>query len=312
MGNNARSTSPERLKNKNLFVFDRPVDNSDIFVSREVALTWVFDNLDNAISVPLTIDGAPGIGRTTFLKQIQKEAHLSNFVPIYVNLKQLPLDSFSEFLWVFGKSVVRELSDNGLSAPPLEKRMLVLRPRQSFQTTFWRQLIKSYNGQRMVLILDHFEYLAKKITSSETKRSYRQYLYKLLEESQDIYALTSLAGRLATYDPMDIAPFHQSLNYRITQFSRTQTYELINQNRILNILQPVATYIHLLTGGHPADIQRLCHAIFERMQEYDLRVVTVADVVATLRTGIKPADFRRPVHQQRVKISYPTIKGQAY
>jgi hypothetical protein len=193
----------------------------------------------------------------------------------------------------------------------LEKRMLVLRPRQSFQTTFWRQLITNYNGQRMVLILDHFEYLAKKITSPETKRSYRQYLYKLLEESQDIYALTSLAGRMATYDPMDVAPFHQSLNYRITQFSRTQTYDLINQNRILNILQPVATYIHLLTGGHPADIQRLCHAIFERMQEYDLRVVTVADVVATLRTGIKPADFRRPVHQQRVKISYPTIKGQA-
>jgi len=312
MENYARTTLPERMNNENSFVFDRPVDNSDILISREVALSWVFDNLDNDVGIPLTIDGAPGIGRTTFLKQVQKDGHLSDFVPIYVNLAQIQLDSFSEFLWVFGKTIVRELSDIGLSSPALEKRMLVLRPRQAFHKTFWRQLIVSYNERRLLLILDNFEILANKSTSPETNLGYRQYLFELLGESQDIYALTSLAGRMATYDPMELAPFHQSLNYRLTQFSKTQTYDLINQNRMLSILKPVATYIYSLTGGHPADIQRLCHAICERMQEYDLRVVTVADVVATLRSELKPADFRRPVHHQRAKLSFPMVKPQPY
>jgi len=182
--------------------------------------------------------------------------------------------------------------------------MLVLRPWQAFQKNFWRQLMVSYSGRRFLLILDNIDSLALQSTSPETNRAYRQYLYELLEESQDIYAITSIAGRMATYDPRDLAPFHQSLNYRLTQFSEGQTYDLINQNRMLPILQPVATYIYSLTRGHPADIQRLCHAVFERIQSFDLRVITVADVVATLRTDLRPADFRRPVHQQRIKISY--------
>jgi KaiC/GvpD/RAD55 family RecA-like ATPase len=311
MGNDRSANTVTGMKNNNPFVFDRPVDDSDIFANREFALSWVFDNLDNEVSTPMIIEGAPGIGRTTFLKQVRKEGYLLDIVPIYVNLKELPLTSFSEFLWVFGKSVVRGLSDNGLSAPPLEKRMLVLRPWQAFQKIFWQPLMASYSGRRLLLILDNMEHLAHQSTSPETNRAYRQYLHELLEESQGMKVLASIAGRMATYDPMDIAPFHQSFNYRLSHFTEMQTYELINQNRMLDIFLPVATYIYSLTGGHPADIQRLCHAIFERMKSYNIRVVTVADVVATLRTELKPADFRRPVHHQRVKTTYAVAKEQA-
>ena len=311
MDYNTLTATPESLNNKNPFVFDRPVDDSDILISREQELYWVFENLDNAISIHLTIDGAPGIGRTTFLRQVQRGGHLFNIVPIYINLRQLPLTSFAEFLWGFGKTIVRGLSDIGLSAPPLEKPMLILRPWQAFQKTFWRQLMASYNGRCLLFILDNFETLANKSISPETNRAYRQYLYELLEKSPDTYALISIAGRMATYEPMELAPFHQSFSYRLTHFSEAQTYELINQNNLLNILQPVATYIYSLTRGHPGDIQRLCHAIFERLQAYDLRVITVADVVSTLRTELRPGDFRTPVHHQRVKISYPTVREQA-
>jgi len=309
MENSTQTLPPKRLLDKNPFVFDRPVDNSNLFVSREEALSWVFDNLGNSLSMPLTIHGAPGIGRTTFLRQVQKEAILQDIIPVYVNLKQMSLDSFSEFLWVFGKTIVGGLADIGFSAPPLEKRMLILRPWQAFQQSFWRQLIKEYSGRRILLILDNFETLANKSISAEATRAYRQYLGGLLEESQDVLALTSFAGRIETYDPVELAPFHQSLNYRITQFSESQTGELINQNPVLSIQQSLASYIYSLTRGHPADIQRLCHAIFERMQLYNFRVVTVADVVSTLRTELKPADFRRPIFHQKEKLSYPSREG---
>ncbi len=309
MGNFTQTLYPKRSVDKNPFVFDRPVDDSNLFVSREKALSWVFDNLDNSLNMPLTIHGAQGIGRTTFLGQVHKEASLQEIIPIYVNLKQMPLDSFSEFLWVFGKTIVGGLADIGLSAPPLEKRMLILRPRQAFHQSFWRQLIEDYKGRRILLIFDNFESLANKSISAEVNREYRQYLFSLLEESQNVFALTSFAGRIETYDPMELAPFHPTLNYRISQFTEKQTGDLINQNPVLSIQKSLTSYIFSLTRGHPADIQRLCHAIFERMQLYNFRVVTVADVVSTLRTDLKPADFRRPIYHIKENLSYPSGQG---
>lgn len=292
------------MDNRNPFVFDGPVDGSDIMIPRAQALSWVSGNLKSAVTVPLIIEGPPGSGKTTFLYQVKKRALNKGIVPIYVNLKALPRGSYTDFLWGFGKSIVHELSALGLSTPLLEKRMLILRPWQAFKTNFWNELLLEFSSRHLLLLLDDFESLATSQASPESNRVYRQYLYELLEDSQHVYTVATISDGPSADELREAVPISQSLTFRLANFSEAQTYELLCYNRFMHYSTPVANYIYSLTWGHPRDIQRLCHAVFERMQARNLRVVTVADVVSALRTELKPADFGRPIFRQRAKVSY--------
>lgn len=297
------------MTNNNPFVFDRPVNDSDLMICREDALAWYRDNVNQALRTPLIIEGGNGIGKSTFLNQLCELSLDSGTIPIAINLSMLPVHSFTDFLWGFGTKITQGLSKNGLLAPALEKRMLILRPGQVFKQAYWQKLSQSFPGKRLAILLDNIDTLASGPASPGSNRTYREYLGELLNADSGIHFVATVTGRLATYEPIELMPFHEAPSFHLTTLSELQTYELINANHALAVSKSVSSYIHSLTWGHPHDIQRLCHALFERVQTFNLRVITVADVAATLRTKLDPGDFKKSIYQQRTKVSY--IPGQS-
>jgi KaiC/GvpD/RAD55 family RecA-like ATPase len=288
----------------NPFVFERPLSEGDILISRDRALDWIRKNLQNGISLPLVIEGEPGVGKSTFLCQVYRLGKRAGLVSIYLDLKLISHDSFTEFVWDITKMIRDELTLQGVAVPKLEKRMLLIRPWQVFKQRFWQELHTTFSEQTMLIILDNFDALASRPSAPETNRSYRQYLFEMLTGSQEIFTVASVTGRLSAFTPMELSPFHRLLSYHLPLFSKTQTSRLVSNNNYFYFVEPVVDYIHSLTWGHPGDIQRLCHVLFSQLHGKNYQIVTVADIVSTLRLHLKPGDFRRATYHQRSKISY--------
>lgn len=301
---NQSETTSIQADFENPFIYDRPVGQQGLFINRRQVLGWVENNLKNKISIPLIIEGDPGIGKTSFLYDVKRRGSQMGFISLYVDIKKIPVNSFVDFLWGFGNALSEELAGLEITPPPVEKRMLIVRPWQAFKQRFWQPLSAKFQHRGLLLALDNFDRLASKIGTLERNRAFRQYLYDLLETSQDGYIVGSVTGRLRNFSPEELVPFNRLLSHQLSLLSEERTYELLNLNGIYFFSRPVATYIHSLTWGHPGDVQRLGNAIFERMAVNDYKVITVADVVNTLRSDLKPGDFRKAVYKQRTKVSY--------
>lgn len=299
-----RESIPTKTDFINPFVYDKPVNKQGPYINRDRASNWVKENLKNKISLPLIIEGEPGVGKTTMLLEVKNIGQQLELISLYVDLKGISTGSFIDFLWGLGRAISRELLNAEIEPPPLEKRMLVIRPWQAFRQRFWQQLPAEVQNRGLLLILDNFDRLASKLATPETNRAFRQYLYELLSSSQEMYLVAAITGRLATFSPPELVPFNRLLRHELTLLSEEQTHKLLNMNGTYHISTPVATYIHSLTWGHPGDVQRLGYALFERMSNNNFTTTTVADVVSTLRTDMKPGNFKRAVIKQRAKVSY--------
>ena len=299
------SYSPE-----NPFTPDYPVRVGQVFVGRKGAIEWLRGNVGHVSSSqspadrPLTISGAPGTGKTSFLNQLVAGRLGSEIGVLYTDFRTLNINSISDFLWGLAKAIMAGMNSQQLNGPTIEKRMLVLNPQLVFRQRFWQPLVSQGSETPLLLAWDNFDSLVDTSDGGHSAQTLRAYLYGLLETGAPIDLLLTITGRVAAIAERSLSPFRLANTYRLTNLSRDHMLQLVQSSDHLPIIETVGIFVHELTAGHPGDVQRLCHALFNRHMDRQYSQVTAADVLAVLQHELSPSDFRGAVYHRLARTRF--------
>ena len=286
----------------NPFVVGEPISGDSIFVGRQSIFGWLQEKSRNREgSTPLILEGMPGIGKSSILKQVMSGRLGVGIIPVFIDLIDMPTDNLSDFLWSIAKSTMRSLELIRIHEPSLEKRLLVLRPWQAFYQHFWQYIPQVIGEQTLVFAFDNFNALISNRRDYDELAALRQRLFSLFNSQDNVRILVTLIGRFEAFDPMNLAPFQNALNLRVPAFTLDEVTDLLRQAGSFPIFSDLLAYIYELTGGHPGDIQRLCHTLHEQGRVRKLRQITIADIVFTLENQFQPRDFDTAVYRRKAE-----------
>lgn len=292
----------------NPFVIDGPVTNDEMFIGRGQGFDWLRDEIAaTSKPSPLAVEGPEGLGKTSFLQQIASGRLGNSFIPIHLDIDELPLKNLTEFLWTLAKFTMAGLEKQNIDGPTMEKRLLILRPWQAFNHHFWHRLTASSGDRTILFLADNFDSIVADEFENRTVNIYRHRLFELFQTVHRIVILFTLNGRIEAYDPQSLTPFDFAKSYRLPVFTLQETNELLIRAMSFPVFSDLSTFVHDLTGGHPGDLQRLCHALHEYGRSRRLRQITLADVLAVLESQLRPKVFHTAVYRRRDKLSlqYP-------
>lgn len=288
----------------NPFVIDGPVTNDEMFIGRNRGFQWLKDEISTTSKLPpLAIEGPDGIGKTTFLSQIVTGRLGDAIIPIYLDINELALENLTEFLWTLAKITMAGFEKQHVDGPTMEKRLLILRPWQAFNQHFWHQLTASSGGRSIMFLVDNFDAIIADEFENHTLNIYRHRLFELFQTDHRIVVLFTLKNRIEAYDPQSLSPFDIARSYRLPVFTPQETTNLLIRAMSFPVFTDLANFVHELTGGHPGDLQRLCHSLHKYGSSRRLKQITLADVLAVLDSQLSPKKFHTAVYHQRDNIS---------
>lgn len=284
---------------ENPFIPDRPARGSNEFIGRAAAINWIRDALhETSATMPLTISGSPGAGKTSLLYHLVDAGREGDVGVLYADIRAMSSDNMSAFLWQLAKAIMVGMEDQGLRGPRIEKRMLVLNPLLVFRQRFWQPLINRALETPLLLAWDNFDCLAERSGGDHNVQAIRAYLYGLLETESPLDLLLTVTARVEAIVENSLSPFRLEHSYRITNLNREQTLQLIRYSDEFPVFEAVAEFIYDLTAGHPGDVQRLCHVLFQRQLARGHTQITAADVLAILQQELSPSEFSGAVYRR--------------
>ncbi len=284
----------------NPFVVGEPISGDSLFIGRQAIFNWLLEQskIDGG-STPLILAGMPGIGKSSILKQVMSGRLGEGIIPTYVDLIDLSSESLSSFLWSIAKSTMRSLELHGIQEPALEKRLLVLRPWQAFNQHFWQYIPQAIGERLLLFAFDNYNALISYGRDYDNLAAFRQRLFSLFDSQDNVRILLTLTGRIEAFDPISLAPFQNARYLRVPAFTLDEATELLRQAGSFPIFSDLSAYIYELTGGHPGDIQRLCHTLHEQGRVHKLRQITIADIVFNLDNYFQPRDFVTAIYRRK-------------
>lgn len=276
----------------NPFSYSGPIIDSTMFVGRRKALAqlwhWATRPTDG---LQLFLEGVPGIGKTSLLIRMREGAQGTYLVPVIVDAAKLPLESPVEFLWRLSQQLSEGIRGHNLEVPNLEKSALVLRSWANFRDFYWKQLPHFLGDKILILAVDNFDSLFLSSSESNGAINLRNYVLNLLNEYSQTRAIFVLRGRAQAYASRLLFPFNQIPIYRLRSLSLADTVELMNKSDQFRVFEDISNLVYNLTMGHPADVQRICHALFQRVQAGSIRQPAMSDIISILDVELAPKDF---------------------
>lgn len=289
----------------NPFVYDRPLEKTDRFVGRQQVLSRIHSSFqDGSARRPLVLSGMAGIGRTSTIRKLASSKSPHSLITAHINTPGLIGDDIRDFLWRISEAIDDGVRDTGLQLPDLQKRMLVLRPIQVFRKRYWAPLDEVLGGRRLLLAFDDADVLAYGLAGDSLESDILDIMHELFKNSSRIEFLFGLTGYAVSDSTGWLDFFEELRSVNIPKFEFDQSAELMRQASPFHILGDVGRYIHILTGGHPGDLQRLCHALYERCILLGISHVTMADVAVTLALSLSPGEFYTPVYDRQAMIKH--------
>lgn len=299
MDNLSTSTNP--------YIIDEAVSDPVMFFGHTEVFTWLNDALkeretkrEMILRRPFILHGPPGVGKSSILRQLERGKLGEDNLVIYFDIQQLPLDSLDDFLWVISSQI------NRVTLPPEIKILvpLVARDRftanpvaafDDFMAVFTK---KRLENRQLILAFDDLDILAGQSQPGYVEYEILNYLCNLLQQSPNLTYIFTLNSPIQNLPENALAPFRLSKHFPVSCFSLDMTQEFLRRSALFNTSSVVGSYIFYLTGGHPGDIQRYCHKLYQRRQNNKLMHITLADVVAVTRQSKGSDGFQSPVLQR--------------
>ncbi len=300
-----KESIPQRV---NPFVYGRPIQKSDQFFGRRRYFLWIGDCLNDVIRHrPLVISGADGFGKTSFANQLVSARPIKDLITVQIEAHSILKSNLRDFFWRVSQAISSGLAIANQPAPPLQKRMLILRPEQEFMKRYWRPLDDILGTRKLLLVFDNIDLLMSPTSHEPRHEAVLDIMREIFDESNSIEYLFFLRNGLREILIGDRVLFDALYSARLSNFDRKVAFEIIRQAQPIRIVDRVASYIYELTAGHPNDLQRLCHALFERSIALGVSHITLADVAVTLSTDLTPGDFQTAVFERRKMLEYQLI-----
>lgn len=284
----------------NPFVYGHPLGKNDHLYGREKLLS----RLDQMVSdkehyKPLLLFGPEGIGKTSLLVHFLMSRIQRHSPGTLVDTRTLIGFNLQDFLWRTSQAINRALKQLSIPTPPLQKRSLVLRPEHEFRKLFWLPLLETLGDRRLIVALDDAEQLLSGSPSGEQHRNIIETLQRLDEMSPKVIIFFVCTDLPDQWPPERTLYLKEIRTIELRPFAPETSAQVLRQIEPPYVADETAAYIHSLTGGHPQDLQRLGHALYERSAQLGIRQITIADVMAELATNLSPADFSSAVYRRR-------------
>lgn len=267
-----------------------PPAHSPLFVGREDFFAWLQFNLNEPPPhPPLALYGEAGIGKTALLRQIEQDAVRFNVVTIFVQLPARAVDSVSAFYWELAQTALPQLSRQKYDLPALNQATFIADPAAAFNQHILRPLQSGLDGRHILLLFDDVDVIAGQLDKTALPSSLLEDLYYLISQTRRGHCLFTLTGTTMAELLPPLSFLAKANRYQLGPLTEAETISLIRQPANDTIVKDVAHYMYNLTGGHPYDLQLLCHALHERRQAHNLNHLTIADVVFVKQVALKTA-----------------------
>ncbi|MCA9920920.1 MAG: AAA-like domain-containing protein, partial [Anaerolineales bacterium] len=262
------------------------IDGSGLFIGREA----IFDQINELLTKqdeattrrPFLLNGSPKIGKTALLRQIENGRLGAQYIPIYIDLNTVTLDSVSSFYWDLAHKIRQTLTtQKQIDIAEFNQTTFVAAPLQAFFLQLIKPASNAFTAQSLLLLFDNAHILVEQIQQQQMPADLILDLQNELRQANNatsIFALTSPSDTVPTIAGL---PFSQwTHNIQLEPLTEEETHALVRDPVGYTIVKEVSRYIHDLTQGHPASIQKICHALYDYQQENGLAIITVADIVA--------------------------------
>lgn len=290
-------SSPFRAVIANPFIAGRPLSNvsSSLFMGREDLFRWFEENLVGA-SRPnaLLLYGQRRIGKTSALYQLvegergralreNNEAHL---YMAYIDLQRLAGRPTAEWLRRLARDICHRVGTSNLdrSVPDSPE------PGETAYAAFDRcldRLEQTLPEDGLILLaVDEFEQVREGIDNGRLEPELLPFLRSQIQHRSRIAFL--LCGSNALLDPYWSAITDLTARWELDGLDYHQTVALIRRplEGVLQVDDQAVDMIWQLTGGHPFQIQTICHrlvSLANRRHTHDtIQLVDVVHVVEKL------------------------------
>ena len=288
----------ENSSTNNPYTVTDSAGNGRLFYGRKNTLNWLQKAIpqttkEDKVSTPIIVHGPHYIGKTTLLNQIEQGILGDKYFTIYIDLRDIALDSNNTFLWDIAKTAYRKLGRKNIDLPKLRQTDFIANASDAFREKFLFPATKAINdannkgyatGQKLLILFDNLQVLLDSNKKGGVSSVATYTIHRICFESNLAACIFAFEDSEQHYAPTE-AVFEDTRMWELGLLSKEDTIQLIRQPISYLLVQKVASYIYDVTQGQPYYTQKICGELYERQQKYGLQQITVADVTAVLRAN---------------------------
>jgi formylglycine-generating enzyme required for sulfatase activity len=300
------------LTSSNPYTIDDVVTDPVMFFGRAEVLAWIAKMLHKGhTNEPLILYGLPGVGKSSILKQLELGRLGEESTVIQTNIQDLPLDNLCSFLWTLAEKINQETisSEVQVIVSPVEYNHFSADPAAAFDQFLSIIEEDRVEDNQLILAFDDLDILAGQSQSGFPEHEILTFLHTFLQQKEKLAYLFTFNGPLEKLPTDALAPFKLTQQFEVSNFDLETTLTFLKRSALFNTSAAVGKYIFNLTGGHPGDIQRFCHALYERRLNNQLLHITLADVVAVTRQAKRQNGFQTAVYRRFTEEPVTVVTG---
>ena len=264
-----RRTSPQRSTQfeairPNPYIVGNPVRRPEMFFGREAEFQFIHLTLESQPGgCVILLVGERRTGKTSILYQIMQGRMGESYVPVFLDMQALVVDSDGEFLEALAAIIERALPGPDLFKTYLQKHTSFL----AF-SRFVESVARGSRSQRLIFLVDEYELIEQRIRAGKLSAEIPRFLNALIEQ---VPGLSYVFTGSSSFDPNSIWSelFGKSFYREISFLHRRDAEDLIRRplgKRVQFVGNAVADLIRL-SNGHPFFTQLLCQNLVDATNE---------------------------------------------
>jgi outer membrane protein assembly factor BamB len=273
-----------------------PIRSPKMFYGREGDQnTIVADLVNSAANMAVVLYGQRRTGKTSLLYQLVNTPLLEPHVPVYIDMQSEALGiTIGKFLRSIAYTIHRTLKERGITV-----RQPGLRAFKDDPTFIFSRFLDEVHTllgdeRKIILLIDEFEILEKKVDERALPREIFEYLRSLMQHRHNMSFL--FAG---THTIMELTSGYWSVFFNIAQHRRLTKLGGAAAKRL--IVKPVAASLEYdefaikkirnLAADQPYLIQLICYLLVEHCNTRRKNYVTINDVNMVLDDVMKTGEI---------------------
>jgi HEAT repeat protein len=280
----------KRIKS-NPYIVGPPVKTPDMFFGRQDIFDWVRENISGAYQQnTLVLHGLRRMCKTSALYQLYENPPVERHVFILIDMEYLAAGiSTGSFLSHIAGKIHKELRKKNISIPEPVGSEYASHPYDCFRR-FHENLEKALSDKRVVLMIDEFEILIKKVWEGDVDKNIFHFLRGLMQHSESLAFVFSGTYELTNMlQESDSILFNTAIPYKISFLRPDEAEQLIKEpmKDYLDYHSLAIKKILRATACHPLFIQSVCNCLVGIAQREKKNFIGLSDVNHALKETIE-------------------------
>ena len=277
------------------YIVGNPVDRDEMFFGRDGIMDQIRRHLGGEQANVILLEGNRRTGKTSILRQLQREDALPGWVPVYCSFQDLDSMATSNVFRLLARQTGIALADAGIEtwipdAPPREsgrpfKLAFFAALRGAFSgghpyetlTLYLAAAIEAAKPRRILLMLDEFDKLQEGIDGGATSPQVPENIRHLLQHQPGLGAILTGSRRLKRLrEEYWSALFGFGHRIGVSALPEEEARRLVTEPvaRRIRYLPQARDRLVALCARHPFLIQSLCSRVFDQAAAGSERIIT--------------------------------------